>query len=132
MKRIPSVLLLLLVCPLAARAGDGIGWRTDGSGSYPNAQPPLEWASTKNVVWRTPLSGPSNSHPVPLGHRVFICSEPCTLLCLHRDDGKILWQKSNSYDELEIAADVRKRLDEELEQTKELTKKQSALRREMD
>jgi outer membrane protein assembly factor BamB len=133
MKWAPAILVALLsLCPHAALAGDVIGWRTDGSGSYPKAQPPLEWSPTKNVVWRTPLSGPSNSHPVPLGHRVFICSEPCTLLCLHRDDGRILWRKSNSYDELKIAPEVRKQLDLEREETKERSKKQSAVSREMD
>jgi outer membrane protein assembly factor BamB len=78
------------------------------------------------------MSGPSNSHPVPLGHRVFICSEPCTLLCLDRDDGKVLWQKSNRYDELEIAPEVRKQLEVELAETRELSKKQSAVGKEME
>ena len=109
-----------------------IGWRTDGSGSYPKAQPPLEWSPTKNVVWRTPMPGYGVSHPVLLGQRMFICSEPATLLCLNREDGKILWQKTSSYSELEIAPDVRERLKEELAETAELTKKQSAVQKEMD
>src|SRR4051812_49711704 len=112
MKLIHSILagVLLPLCPLAAVTGEPIGWRTDGGGSYPKAQPPLEWSPTKNVVWRTPMKGPSNSQPVLLGHRVFICSEPTTLLCLHSDDGRILWQKTSTYDELEIAPKVRQRL----------------------
>src|SRR5262245_15278640 len=72
---------------------DGIGWRTDGSGLYPRAVPPLEWSPTRNVVWKTPMPGYGVSHPVPLGERLFTCSEPATLLCLSRTDGKILWQK---------------------------------------
>ncbi len=130
---VPAVVFLgLSLCSLSARSGETTGWRTDGTGTYPTAQPPLEWSLTKNIVWRTPMSGPSNSHPVPLGHRIFICCEPCTLLCLHRDDGKVLWQKTSSYKELEIPADVRERLEVELEQTRELTKQQSAINKESD
>jgi hypothetical protein len=108
-RRLPPVLAVVLISlrPLLVLSGDVVGWRTDGSGSYTKAQPPLEWSTTKNVVWRTPMPGASNSQPVLVGHRIFICSEPCTLLCLHRDDSKILWQKNSSYDELEIPAATR-------------------------
>jgi outer membrane protein assembly factor BamB len=109
-----------------------IGWRTDGSGSYPRAQPPLEWSATRNVVWRTPMPGYGVSQPVPLGRRVFVCSEPATLLCVDRDDGKVLWQKTSSYSDLEIAPAVRERLKGELAETAELSKRQSAVRKEMD
>lgn len=78
------------------------------------------------------MPGYGVSHPVPLGHRVFICSEPATLLCLHRDDGKVLWQKTSSYSELEIAPEVRERLKVELVEMAELAKKQSAVQKEMD
>jgi len=111
---------------------DGIGWRTDGSGRYPKADPPLEWSTSKNVVWRTPLPGYGVSHPVPLGERVFTCSEPGTLLCLNRIDGRILWQKSCGYSDLEIEPDVRERLKSELAEVADLNKKQSAVQKEMD
>ena len=130
--RLVLVLVLLSLGTLPALWGKGIGWRTDGSGAYPKAQPPLEWSSTKNVVWRTPMPGYGVSHPVLLGHRVFICSEPATLLCLHRDDGRILWQKTSTYAELEIEPEVREQLKVELVEMAELTKKQSAVQREMD
>jgi outer membrane protein assembly factor BamB len=109
-----------------------IGWRTDGTGRYPNAQPPLEWSTTRNVVWRTSLPGYGVSHPVPLGRRLLICSEPATLLCVDRDTGKILWQKTCSYSELEIAPEVRERLEQERAKVAELNKKQSAIQKEMD
>ena len=124
--------VLLSLGTLPVLSGEPVGWRTDGSGSYPKARPPLEWSTTQNVVWKTPMPGYGVSHPVPLGHRVFICSEPCILLCLHRDDGKILWQQNSSYDELEIAPDVRERLKVELEEAAQLAKKQSAVQKEMD
>ena len=109
-----------------------IGWRTDGSGSYPKAQPPLEWSPTKNVVWSTSMPGYGVSHPVLLGRRIFICSEPATLLCLNREDGKVLWQKTSSYSELEIAADVRLRVNEEQAEMASISKKESAVRKDMD
>src|SRR5262245_52255645 len=131
-RRLILALVLLPLGSLAAQAADSVGWRTDGSGTYPNARPPLEWSTTKNVVWKTPMPGYGVSHPVPLGHRIFICSEPCILLCIHRDDGKILWQKNSSYDELEMAPEVRERLKGELEEAAQLKKKQSAVQRELD
>src|SRR6516162_1068172 len=86
------VVVLLLLASHPALSGETIGWRTDGTGCYPKAQPPLEWSTTKNVVWKTPMPGYGVSHPVLLGQRVFTCAEPGTLLCLNREDGKILWQ----------------------------------------
>jgi outer membrane protein assembly factor BamB len=129
-----SVLVVALVSAgvLPALADTPIGWRTDGTGIYPKADPPLEWSTTKNVVWCMKMPGYGVSHPVPLGKRLFICAEPATLLCLDRDDGKILWQKTSSYSELDIAPDVREQLKKELAETAELKKKQSAVRKEMD
>ena len=126
------VVLLLFLPTLPALSADGIGWRTDGTGCYPKAQPPLEWSTTKNVVWKTPMPGYGVSHPVLLGQRVFICSEPATLLCLDKNDGKIIWQKTSSYSELEIAPEVKERLKEELAATAALNKKQSVIQNEMD
>ncbi len=123
---------LLLAAALPALAAMPVGWRTDGTGRYPKAQPPLEWSPTKNVVWKTPMPGYGVNLPVLLGRRLFVCAEPATLLCVSRDDGKILWQKTSSYDELEISPEVRTQLKEELAQTAELNKKQSAVRKEMD
>jgi len=109
-----------------------IGWRTDGTGRYPKAKPPLEWSTEKNVVWKTPMPGQSNSQPVILGERIFICSEPCMLLCVDRDSGKILWQKNSSYDELEISTPDRDRLKIELKEVQELNKQLSTLSRERE
>jgi outer membrane protein assembly factor BamB len=113
-------------------AGDVIGWRTDGTGCYPQAQPPLEWSPTKNVVWSTAMPGYGVSHPVLLGQRIFNCSEPATLLCLNREDGKILWQKTSTYADLEIAPDVREQIKQEQAEMAVIAKKESAVRTDMD
>ena len=74
--RLVPVVALLSVAALPAVAGMTIGWRTDGSGSYAKADPPLEWSTTKSVVWCTNMPGYGVSQPVLLGKRVFISSEP--------------------------------------------------------
>jgi len=109
-----------------------IGWRTNGTGSYPKAQPPLTWSKDKNVLWKTPMPGMSNSIPVLLDHRVLICSEPCQLICLHRDDGKILWQKNSSYAELDINAKLQEKIKIEQVEVEKLNKQISGLNREAD
>jgi outer membrane protein assembly factor BamB len=130
--RLVLVTALLFLGTLPAPAGEVIGWRTDGTGSYPKAEPPLEWSTKKNVVWSTPMPGYGVSHPVLLGERIFICSEPATLLCLNREDGKILWQKTSSYSDLEIAPELRERIKEEQAEMAAISKKESAVRKEMD
>jgi outer membrane protein assembly factor BamB len=130
----PGILAAFLLCLGAVPLlwGEGIGWRTDGTGIYLKAQPPQEWSTTKNVVWRTPMPGYGVSHPVLLGQRVFICSEPCILLCLNRKDGEVLWKQSCSYADLEIDQATRDQLEVELVKMAELNKKESGIRKEMD
>ena len=81
-----------------------VGWRTDGTGEYPDAKAATTFSETDNVVWKTPLPGTSNATPVITGNRIFVCSEPTTLICVAKDSGAILWQKANSYGEVEGAA----------------------------
>lgn len=81
----------------AAAAGPPVGWRTDGTGTYPRAAPPVKWSPQENVVWKTPLPAWSNATPIIVGERVFVCSEPTDLVCLNLADGKILWRRSNTY-----------------------------------
>jgi outer membrane protein assembly factor BamB len=125
-------LLVLALVAFPTLAGNTVGWRTDGSGSYPDAQPPVEWSPTKNVVWSTPMPGYGVSHPVILGQRLFVCSEPATLLCLDKGSGKVLWEKTCSYSEIEVPPDVRKQLDAERAQVAELDRKQAAVQKELD
>lgn len=80
-----------------------VGWRTDGTGEYPDAKPVTTFSAAENVVWKTPLPATSNSTPVITGNRIFVCSEPTTLICVAKDSGAILWQKTNNYGEVEGA-----------------------------
>ena len=101
--RVAALLLLLAaVCPSpsaqAAEAADAsVGWRGNGTGVYPDAQPPVKWSATENILWRTPLPGKSNASPLLVGDRIFVCAEPSTLLCVSAKDGAILWSSSTTY-----------------------------------
>ena len=74
----------------AAAADPRIGFRGDGTGSFPDAQPPVTWSATSNILWKTPMPGRCNGSPIVVGDSVFTCSEPSTLLCVSASDGKIL------------------------------------------
>lgn len=122
----PAGILLVpfVISTIAAWAAAQVGWRGDGSGVYPDADPPVHWSTETNVVWSTKLSGRSNALPVVVGDRVFVCSEPFDLLCLNAADGKVVWRRTNTYrdissdqqwlaveKELKLAAPLQKRLD---------------------
>ncbi len=91
------LVLCLLMVAAATDAGEVVGWRTDWTGRYPDAEPPLQWSDTEHVVWKTPMPGPGNASPVLVGDRILVCSEPTTLLCVRAGDGKILWERTNTY-----------------------------------
>lgn len=80
-----------------------VGWRTDGTGEYPEANAVTTFSEADNVVWKTPLPATSNATPVITGNRIFVCSEPTTLICVAKDSGAILWQRTNNYDEVDGA-----------------------------
>src|SRR5271156_138855 len=67
------------------------GWRGDGSGRFPEADPPTSWSDTKNVRWSA-VVGPGYSSPILTDKRVFVASEPDQLLCIDRGDGKVRWK----------------------------------------
>ncbi len=90
-------LLIGILGTSPALAQEAAGWRGDGTGKYPSATPVTEWSTTKNVVWQTKMPSWGNASPVLAGGRVFVCSEPDTLLCVDANDGTILWQRTNSY-----------------------------------
>jgi outer membrane protein assembly factor BamB len=83
----------------ATCAAGTVGWRTDGTGLYPKAAPQTQWGPATRVLWATPLPQWSNALPVLVGERIFVCSEPNSLICLDRA-GKILWQRDLEYKDL--------------------------------
>lgn len=94
-----ALTLLSLAAPAAAGAAsavDAVGWRRDGMGVYAEAQPPTTWSATA-ARWKTVLPGNSNASPIVVGERIFVCSEPATLLCISARDGAILWSRDSTY-----------------------------------
>lgn len=82
------------------------GWRTDGTGRYPDADPPVSWDAGTHVVWRSDLGGWSNATPVLSGDRVFCNVEPFKLVCLERESGKLLWEQDHDYSKVKHSGDV--------------------------
>jgi len=78
-----------------------VGWRQNGQGVYEAANPPLKWSTSQNVVWSTKMPAESNACPILVGNRLFVNAEPSTLICVDADNGKILWQRDNGYDQIQ-------------------------------
>jgi outer membrane protein assembly factor BamB len=56
----------------------------------------VKWSKTENVKWRIPLPERGNSTPIVWGERVFLtqaAGNDRLLMCLHRDDGRLLWKQ---------------------------------------
>jgi hypothetical protein len=84
----------------------------DRTGVSGDKRLPATWSDTKNIVWKTELPGAGASSPVTLGDRIFLtCYSGYGLsreapgsyddlkrhvVCLTRDDGKILWNAAFS------------------------------------
>ena len=75
-----------------ASAGQPFGWRGDGTGRFPSAQPATKWSTTQNLRWKTEV-GKGESCPVLAGGRVFVTVEPDLLVCLDAETGKERWRK---------------------------------------
>ncbi|MAE65494.1 MAG: hypothetical protein CMJ18_14585 [Phycisphaeraceae bacterium] len=129
-----TVIVLAMLVGIAGhvRAAAPIGWRTDGTGCYPDATPPVVWGPEKNVAWSTPMASWSNSTPVITGDRIFVCSEPDTLVCVDRRDGRVLWQRSNARLDVMLgdqAAAAQAKLDDAAPRMKALQEKEHRMRR---
>ncbi len=100
-----------------------VGFRGDGNGAFPGAQPPLRFQegtpgrekvlirnkkkgtekeeavyvlkdqASRNLLWKLELPGWSNSHPIIVGDRVFAYCESRTLVCVDLNEGEILWRR---------------------------------------
>lgn len=96
----------------------------EATGVAPAGNPPVQWSETKNVKWKFEIPGYGKSTPIVWGQKVFLTTAvdtgkvapgatppedqpqrpfgikyPNTLfrfqvLCLDRDTGKLLWQKT--------------------------------------
>lgn len=104
-----SLLAMTVMAPLSD-AGNWAHWRgPTGNGVAPEAQPPVEWSSTKNVAWKTPIPGKGSGSPVVWENKIFVTSAVNTgrasqrselpelafkLFCFDRNTGKQLWEQT--------------------------------------
>ena len=104
---LPIIFIFQLAFNLSISAGNWPTWRgPSGNGIAQEETAPLHWSTEKNVQWKTALPGPGNSSPVVWGDRVFITSSQDkgkrrSLVCFHRKNGKLLWQKDVRYERTE-------------------------------
>lgn len=95
-----ALMLLLSWAPFAGADSDQAWtqWRgPSGQGYSDDQRVPLSWSEKRNLLWKTPLPGKGNSTPIISGDRVFLTAaspkgEERYVLCISRNDGKILWQ----------------------------------------
>jgi len=96
--RWPGLVVLGVACTICAAASaeptEPVGWRGDGSGRYPLADPVTSWSSDQNILWKTEV-GKGNSTPVVVGSRVFLTSEPDVLICVDAESGRELWRRAH-------------------------------------
>lgn len=79
-----------------------------GNGTAPDASPPTEWSSTKNVKWKVDVPGRGSSSPVVWENQVFITTAvpvaaakagglptlEFQVVCFERNTGKQLWKQT--------------------------------------
>ena len=77
------------------------GWRGPRGDGSADVAGPMQWdgESGENVRWKTALPGEGHSCPIIWGDKVFVTAclpstEERVLICLHRDTGQQLWQKT--------------------------------------
>lgn len=124
-------LLLLLALGASFAGAESSGWRNDGSGTFPQTEPPITWSTESNVVWKTKMPGRSISSPVVADGKVFTLAQPATLLCLNKDDGEILWQQEHDYRSV-LGEELGAKVEAELEKAQRVREWKEALQREYE
>jgi len=65
--------ILTVLVAVASAAADWPQFRgPGGSGASDEANLPLEWSDSKNLAWKTPLSGPGASSPIVWNDRIYV------------------------------------------------------------
>lgn len=81
-----------------------VGYRGDGTGRFPGANPPIDWdlCSGNRVRWYTTLPSLGCGAPTVVGDQVFVQCDPNVLVCVDARSGAIQWQ--GSADHIPLAA----------------------------
>jgi len=90
---------LMFLLSDAALAENWPGWRGPrGDGTSNEKNVPVKWSGTQNVIWKTPVPGKGHASPIVWARHIFVVTadkelKQRILLCLDRNNGKILWQR---------------------------------------
>lgn len=101
LRQIGLAAVLALVSTAGSAQGEWTRFRgANGSGIGEAATVPPTWTE-QDYNWKVKLPGIGHSSPVVWGERIFVTSgDPETakrfILCLHRADGRVLWQREYS------------------------------------
>ncbi len=99
-------MLVELFVVLALVTGDWPQFRGPNADAHADqAQTPLEWSDTQNVVWKVPVPGLGWSSPAVVDNRIYLTTavkegEGLALraLALHAANGEVIWnRKLNAY-----------------------------------
>ncbi len=109
MQRLFLVVVLLVAARTAVAAESWMQFRgPGGQGVTAETGLPTTWSGSDNVAWKTALPGPGTSSPILVGDKIYLTAysgynvpgEPGEmeklkrhLVCLGRQDGKLLWMK---------------------------------------
>ncbi len=97
MKVLTVLAVLFVIAPIQAEEWPcWRGPRLDGTSLEKDV--PVHWSSSKNIAWKSPVSGIGHSSPIIWGDRVFLTScilkkKQRILLCYDRRSGKLLWNR---------------------------------------
>ena len=73
-------LVLLLGLPVAASAENWPSLRgPEATGVAPGANPPLEWAEDRNVLWKVEIGGTGHASPVVWGKQIWMTNAPSSM-----------------------------------------------------
>jgi outer membrane protein assembly factor BamB len=109
MQTFASALALVVVLATNLHAADWPAWRgSTGQGFSEDTAIPLTWSESENVKWKVPLEYQGNSTPIVFGNKIFLTQAnnqgaTRSLLCLSREDGKLLWKQDVSYPKKELS-----------------------------
>ncbi|MBC8868694.1 MAG: PQQ-binding-like beta-propeller repeat protein [Planctomycetes bacterium] len=93
------VLFLILLSSGWAHAENWPRFRgPTGQGLSSEANLPLHWSPSSNVVWKTAIPGIGWSSPIVWDDRIFLTSTTedgvsCRVFCIDRSSGKMLWNR---------------------------------------
>ena len=96
--RITWTLMAVFLLTALSLAAETVGWRMGGDGRYLDAEAPVKWSPTDNVLWKAKMPSWSNASPVLLKDKglVIVLSEPDQIVAVKADGGEIAWTADTS------------------------------------